>query len=203
VTYVLDLAKPPLDIDRPADGEEINADRITISGRSQGRAAIVARNGRNGVSETVEASTEGTFVVELPLGTGVGMNRIGITATDPAGNVATKLFSVIRGDGKLTAVLTVEPPTVGVGSLPQPMRLSVLVTDPDDKPLEGAVVTFTLSVPNIEVVTAEAVTGADGIAVFDTTVPQGATAGEADAAVLVRTEEHGETTEALEFRISP
>jgi hypothetical protein len=82
------------------------------------------------------------------------------------------------------------------------MKLSVLVTDPDDKPLEGAAVTFTLTVPSIEVVTAEAVTGADGIAIFDTVVPNGATAGEAIAAILVTTEEHGETTEALEFRIS-
>jgi hypothetical protein len=201
VTYVLDLAKPPLDIFLPADGEEINADAVTISGKSQGRAAIVARNGQNNASVTVEASTEGTWEVELPLGP-VGPNQIGITATDPAGNVDERLFTVIRGDGKLTATLTAEPTTMSVENLPQPMKLTVVVTDPDDEPLEGAEVTFTLSIPDVPVVTTEAVTGPDGIAVFDTTVPTSATAGEAVAAVLVTTEEHGETNAALEFRIS-
>ena len=201
VTYVLDLAKPPLDIFLPADGEEINADAVTISGKSQGRAAIVARNGQNNASVTVEASTEGTWEVELPLGP-VGPNQIGITATDPAGNVDKRLFTVIRGDGKLTAALTADPTTMSVENLPQPMKLTVVVTDPDDEPLEGAEVTFTLSIPDVPVVTTEAVTGADGIAVFDTTVPASATAGEAVAAVLVTTEEHGETNAALEFRIS-
>ena len=201
VTYVLDVEVPPLEILLPADGEEINAATVMISGKSQGRAAIVARNGHNDASVAVEASTEGTWEVELPLGP-IGRNQIGITATDPAGNVATKLFTVIRGDGKLTAVLTADPEAVDVDNLPQPMKLTVLVTDPDDKPLEGAQVTFTLAVPDVQVVTSNAVTAVDGTAVFDTTVPAGTTAGEAVAAVLVRTEKHGETNAALEFGIS-
>jgi hypothetical protein len=175
----------------------VNADTVTISGGSQGRATIVARNGNNGESVSVVASTEGTFEVELPLAPGI--NQLGLTATDPAGNVEQLLFTVVRGDGKLEAELSVDPLGIDLDNLPQAMTLTVLVTDPDGKPLEGAQVTFTLSVPSIQVITAEAVSDAAGNAVFETTVPRGATAGESVVAVLVQTEEHGEATATLEL----
>jgi hypothetical protein len=199
VTWILDAVKPPITLLAPVEGQTINADMVTMRGQTQGRADVVARNGVNKASAATEADESGEFSVDLPLGKGA--NQLGLTVTDPAGNVATHLVSVIRGEGKLTAKLTTEPSGASVKGLPQPMKLTVVVTDPDEVPLEGAEVTFTLSVPGIQVVTSEAVTGAGGIAVFETTVPKGATPGEAVAAVLVRTEAHGETTASVELKL--
>jgi len=199
VTYVLDLAKPTITLISPVDGQTINGDVVTVTGMSQGRAIVVVRNQATGASLTVQAGADGAFSVNAPLGKGT--NPFSLTATDPAGNVAQHALSIVRGEGKLTAKLTIEPGGVGIGRLPQPMKLSVLVTDPDEKPIEGARVTFTLSVPGIQVVTSEAITGADGTAVFETTVPVGATAGDGVAAVLVRTESHGEVTASVEVKL--
>jgi len=200
VTYVLDLAKPPITLRSPVDGQTINGDVVTVTGTTQGRADIVARNGSTGDSVIARSDDKGPFSVEVPLGKGA--NTIGLTITDPAGNVATHLLTIVRGEGKLTAKLTTEPSGVGIGRLPAPMKLTVLVTDPDELPLEGAQVTFTLSIPGIQVVTSEGVTGADGTAVFETIVPEGANAGEAVAAVLVRTDAHGDTTASVEVRLA-
>jgi hypothetical protein len=200
VTYVLDVEPPALVLTAPVDGQTINGGMVAVSGMTQGRAAVAARNDSTGASVTAEAAADGAFSLEVPLGKGA--NPITLTATDPAGNVATLPLTILRGEGKLTAKLTTDPAGVDTSHLPQPMKLEVLVKDPDDKPLEAAKVTFTLSVPGIQVVTSEAVTAADGTAVFETTVPQGATPGEGVAAVLVRTEAHGEVTASVELKLA-
>jgi hypothetical protein len=75
--------------------------------------------------------------------------------------------------------------------LPDPVRLTASVTDPDGRPLEGASVTFTLSVPGIAVVTRNALTDGRGRASFETTIPKSATVGQGLAAVLVNTNQFG------------
>ena len=65
------------------------------------------------------------------------------------------------------------------------------MTDPDGKALEGARVTFTLSVPGIAAVTRTKTTDANGKASFETTIPKSATVGQGLAAVLVKTDEFG------------
>ncbi len=193
VTYILDVAPPPIELTAPKEGETINRAAATLTGKTQGRTALVARNEANAASVTGEAQADGTFELALPLAEGT--NGIAITATDPAGNVSELIVSVQRGTGKLSAVLAAEPFRIRRGKLPEPLELRVAVTDPDGRPLEGALVTFTLSVPGIQVVTSEAATAGDGRAVFRTTVPKGATVGDGLATVLVRTEEFGETTD--------
>ena len=80
-------------------------------------------------------------------------------------------------------------------ALPATIRLTATVDDPDGKPLAGAAVTFTLSVPGIKTVTGEATTDSDGQAVFETTIPESADRGGGNAAVLVRSEEFGRTSD--------
>jgi protocatechuate 3,4-dioxygenase beta subunit len=79
--------------------------------------------------------------------------------------------------------------------LPAEVRLFALVDDPDGRPLEGARVTFTLSVPGIKTVTGDAVTDANGQASFATRIPKGADRGGGTAGVLVRTADFGHTTD--------
>jgi hypothetical protein len=193
VRYVYDGTKPRITITSPKDGATINRETVRLSGKTQGRSGLVARNSSNGTTVNGTAAANGTFTLTLPLD--IGSNPITITATDPAGNAGELVLSVQRGSGELTAVLMSTVYRIRVDRLPEPIELEVLVTDPDGKPLEGARVTFSLTIPGIAPLTFDAETGGDGRATFRTTVPKGATAGTGPASVLVRTREFGRATD--------
>jgi hypothetical protein len=195
VTWFLDVAAPKVEITTPRDGQTVNRAAVTITGKTQGRTTLVARNEANAATVTAKAGNDGAFELVVPLDRGT--NGISIVATDVAGNVSTVVLSVRRGTGRLTAGLSATPYQLSRARLPDPLELTVVVTDPDGRPLEGAEVTFTLSVPGIQVVTSEAVTGGNGRAVFRTTVPKGAELGPGLATVLVITDEFGQTSDRV------
>lgn len=199
VTWVLDTDPPAISIGSPKEGQTINRAAVTVTGKTQPRSTLVARNEANAASVTGEAASDGTFELAIPLGTGT--NGITIISTDPAGNVNEVVVAVRRGTGKLTAALSAAPFRLSRARLPDPLQLAAVVTDPDGRPLEGAQVTFTLSIPGIQVVTSDAETGGDGRAVFRTTVPRGAAVGDGLATVLVRTDEFGDTTDRTIVKI--
>lgn len=191
VRWILDLTKPAIRLSAPRDGAVINRRAVTLEGRTQGRTTLIARNQETGDSVSGTAANDGTFSLTLPITK--GGNPINITATDPAGNVGETELSVTRGAGKLRASLSASAYSIKQSALPLAIRLTVNVDDPDGKPLEGALVTFTLSIPGIPTVTGNATTDANGRAIFETTVPRGANRGPGGAGVLVRTEEFGQT----------
>jgi hypothetical protein len=83
-----------------------------------------------------------------------------------------------------------------MSKLPEAVELTVTVTDPDNRPLDGARVTFALAVPGVPAVTSKVIrTGSDGRASWKTTIPKGATKGDISATVIVQTEDYGETTD--------
>lgn len=184
VRYVLDLAKPPIEISSPRDGAVVNDKAVTIKGKTQGRSTIIARNAKNGASITGKAGSDGLFEVSLSLGT--GENVISIQVTDPAGNVRDMEMTVRRGTGKLSVRLSASDYSIPRDALPEGLRLTATVTDPDGRPLGGATALFTLSIPGVATVTGQATTDANGRAVFETTVPRGADPGGGNAAVQVR-----------------
>ena len=198
VRWILDLTKPSIRLSAPKDGAVINRKAVTLEGRTQGRTTLIARNQETGDSVSGTAANDGTFALALPITK--GDNPIKITATDPAGNVGESKLSVTRGSGRLRASLSASAYSITQSSLPQAIRLTVNVDDPDGKPLEGARVTFTLSIPGIPTVTGNATTDVNGRAIFETTVPRGATRGSGPAGVLVQTEEFGRSTD--EFAVT-
>ena len=189
VRYVLDNSKPKIKIISPKDNAQVNRKAVEINGTTQSRATLIARNDTNDASVSGVAEADGTFMLGLPLASGT--NHITITATDPAGNVGNTEFRVRRGSGKLKVALGANDYQFRRRRLPDPIRLTATVTDPDGKALEGARVTFTLSVPGIATVTRSATTGDNGKAYFETTIPKSATVGQGLAAVLVKTDELG------------
>ncbi len=118
---------------------------MSLEGRSQGRSTLIARNQTTGDSIVGTADGDGRFTLRLPIA--MGGNRITVSATDPAGNANDTEIRVTRGSGKLQA--TCGPPRYSIkrSALPEPIRLTVTVDDPDGKPLKGARVTFTLGMP--------------------------------------------------------
>ncbi len=192
IVYIFDTSKPKITLSAPKDGDTVNGNTVQIAGKTQGRSTIVARNEANNASATTTVLADGTFALTLALASGT--NGIQITATDPAGNQGSLILSVSRGSGKLAARLTASAYRFRVDRLPAEITLTVVVTDPDGHPVEGALVTFTLSIPGIQVVTADGTTGGDGTATFTTTIPVGATAGTGPGTALVETAEFGTVT---------
>ena len=191
VRYVFDASPPKITITSPKNNAVVNGKAVTIKGKTQARTTLVARNDANSSSIVGTAGADGTFEISLALATGT--NKITITGTDPAGNVAEASLTVRRGSGKLTANLSSSTYRIKRSALPESVTLSTTVTDPDGKPLAGADVTFTLSIPGIPTVTVDGTTNKSGKASFKTTIPKGADLGQGSATVLVTTKDYGST----------
>jgi Glucodextranase, domain B len=191
VRYVLDTAKPKVIISSPKNGAVVNAKKVTITGTVQARSILIARNVDNSTSITATAGSDGSF--SLSLGLTTGTNHITIDATDPAGNVAEATLSVRRGTGKLTVVLTASDYSISRKGLPEVLKLTAEITDPNGSPLSGADVTFTLSIPGIPTITGPATSDSNGRATFTTTIPKGADLGQGSATVLVSSSDFGST----------
>ena len=189
--YVYDAAPPKITITTPKNNATVNSQAVAIKGKTQARTTLMAHNDANGSSITGTAGADGSFSLSIAIAPGV--NKITINATDPAGNPSQSILNVKRGNGKLTVSLRANDYKIRKSQLPEPVTLYAAVTDPDGRPLAGADVTFTLSMPGIPTVTIDTTTDASGNASFRTTVPKSADAGQGSATVLVSTDEFGST----------
>ena len=200
VTYILDSAKPKIKLSSPKNGAVINAKTVNLVGQTQPRSALKANNVTTDAVVSGQADANGSFTI--PLTIGPGKNDITITATDPAGNENQLALSVRKGGGVLAATLSASAYQVRVSNLPERVRMSVVVSDPDGLPLAGANVTFTLAVPGVSAVTSKTITtGSDGAATWSTTIPKGAATGLATATVVVETTTYGQTTDLASIKI--
>lgn len=201
VTVVLDTSKPKVTVTSPTDGATVNAETATVTGKTQGRSTVVARNEANGTAATAAAGGDGTFTLDVPLSG--GRNAITLTATDPAGNVGTAVITVLRGSGVLTVTLGASAYRISAARLPRTIELRAVVTDPDGQPIPGQDVTFTLAIPGVPALTGDEVTDASGTATFRTTVPAGATEGSGLATVFVSTLQFGDASGRASITIIP
>ncbi len=147
VTYVYDATKPRITLASPKDGAVVNAKSVQLVGQTQPRSQLRARNATTGASVTGQADASGNFSLILAIGDGT--NDLGLTAIDPAGNENHLVVAVRHGTGALAASLSGSASQVKLSSLPARTQLTVVVSDPDGRPLEGARVTFTLAAPNV------------------------------------------------------
>jgi len=202
VTYVLDAEAPVVTITGPKEGATINRAAAQITGTTQGLSTLVARNEANGATATATAADDGAFALEVPIT--AGPNGITVTATDPAGNAGSAVVTVRQGTGKLTADISASSYRIKQSALPKALSVQVVVTDPDGRPLEGASVLFTITVPGIPaIVPSEIATDGAGVASFRTTIPRAATAGSGPITALVSTPEFGKLTVRTVLTIVP
>ena len=194
VTYVFDNKKPGIKLKVPKDGGVVNARTVEIRGTTQGRSELTFTNVSANKTVSGQADESGAFKLILPIQAGV--NAIKLTATDPAGNVTVKEISVRKGSGKLTAALTSSVYQIKRSRLPESVKLSVVVTDPDGKALPGARITFSLAVPGIPVIASKSLrTNSNGVVSWSTTIPKGSTVGQISAVAIVKTADFGDTTD--------
>ncbi len=200
ITYIRDVSKPRVTITSPKNGATVNQATVKIAGKTQARSEINARNEANGAVGTATAKADGTFSVTVELTDGT--NAITVKATDPAGNTASAVVSVRKGSGKLAVKLSASAYRLSAAKLPRALVLTAVVTNPDGRPIAGATVSFTLSIPGVEALTGEARTNASGVATFRTTVPTGATVGSGPGTALVSTTEFGNASGRVTITIT-
>lgn len=192
VTYVLDKQKPKITVTKPSKNAVVNGKTVTIVGKTQPRSDLVATNEANHASITGKADDAGTFKLVLAIAN--GPNGIRITATDPANNQAAVVINVNRGKGKLSAEITSSSYQFVRRKLPDNIVLTASVTDPDGRPLDGATVTFSLTMRGVAPITRTMTTDGEGKAKWNVTIPKGAGLGRGVAAILVQTKGYGETS---------
>ena len=183
ISVVFDNIPPAIVLSAPADNATINGDSVTVSGRTQTASTVSVRNGNTGLTATGVAS-DGTFSIDVRLGN--GLNPLTITSTDPAGNVTTKNISVLKGNGTTTVRLHLSFARILLSDLPHAFSAYVTATDPNGAPITGASVDFALTVPGLQPLSFDTTTGADGKAVWTTTLPSdGVVTGNALVVALV------------------
>jgi hypothetical protein len=194
VTYILDVSKPKIALSAPKANAVVNAKVVQVKGKTQGRSALSIRNLTTSATVAGAADSNGVFSIAVPIGT--GSNKLQVTATDPAGNVGVAALTVRRGTGAMTANVSASFYQIKRSKLPEAIQLTVSVTDPDGKALQGAKVTFTLTVPGIPAITSSTlITSSTGRATFSTSIPKGASAGQCSVTVIVQTKDFGDTTD--------
>jgi hypothetical protein len=199
ISVVYDSKPPAIILTAPTDGQVVNAGSVTFAGRTQTGATVLVTNDTTRQSATIVA-TKGTFTLDVPLS--AGTNHMTVTATDLAGNVATKSMSVIGGSGKPTVTLRLSNARIALADLPKPITMTVTVLDANGSPVKDAAVSFGLAVPGLPPATFDATTDADGHATWTTTIPsEGVTAGNALVTVIVTTPTGTELRQAASFRI--
>jgi hypothetical protein len=189
ITFVLDRSKPKITVSSPKAGATVNGATVKITGKTQGRSTVVARNEKNGTAATTAAASDGSFTLKVPLSSGT--NGIALTATDLAGNAGTAVISVRRGSGDLDVAISASAYRISAARLPRTIELRATVTDPNGKPMAGQEVTFTLTIPGVPALTGDDVTNGAGEATYRTTIPAGATRGSGLGTAFVSTEEYG------------
>jgi hypothetical protein len=193
VTYVYDATIPRIVLSLH-DQDVVNAKTATIKGETQARSRVGVFNSTSKQTVNGAADENGKFAINMPLI--AGSNNIVLTVVDPAGNVNHAIINLLKGSGKLEASLVASAYTIKLSKLPERVRLSATVTDPDGRPLENARLTFTLAAPGVPAVTSKRIlTAGDGSASWSTTIPRGATAGQVSCTVIVQTAKYGQTTD--------
>jgi Glucodextranase, domain B len=199
VQIVFDDTAPPIKITSPKKGATITADTVTVKGTTQSDSAVTVRNDTNGGRASAVA-TKGAFAIEISI-TG-GPNALEVTAVDPAGNSKTATLSVIGGNGSASISLSLTKTSFKLSGLPAAIGATARVLGPDGKPINGAVVIFTIQIPGIGPVQSPEVLTVDGTASFNTQVPAGATTGAGLVTVIVTTDANGTLSGTAAFRIS-
>jgi hypothetical protein len=201
VTYVLDTSKPKITITSPADTSTVNGPSVTIVGTTQGHSTITAHNNTNGRTAIGIADSPGTF--QIVLGLTDGSNSITLTAVDPAGNASTATLSVLRGTGQLKVALSASSYRISAAKLPRMLQLRAVATDPEGAGLPGRDITFTLSIPGVPLITGQGTTDASGVAIFQTSIPAGATPGSGPGLAFLTTPEFGDASGRVVLTIIP
>jgi hypothetical protein len=199
ISVRLDAKPPALTVVTPKKGATVGSDRVQVTGTTEEGATVTVRNTTTGIAGSA-AAAGGAFAVEIALDPGA--NSLTITATDRAGNTKSVKVDVKRGRTTATATLSSSVKSLKISTLPKPVTVTVTLKNAAGRNINGALVSFGLSLPGLPTTTYEAKT-AKGKAAWQTTVPRsGVSPGTALVTVYVTLADGTGIRESTSFPIS-
>jgi hypothetical protein len=184
VTYILDTGPPKIVVTSPASGATVTVSTVAVTGTVDPGASITIRNEQavGGAISSQTVGSDGKFKLTVPVV--AGANNIDLTATDQAGNSASKSLTVNRDYGQLAAHLAASP-TKFAASSQTTLKLTLRATSLNGGPLANAKATFTVAIHGLgPILSPELTTDSTGTASWQVDI-SGATPGTGQASVLV------------------
>jgi hypothetical protein len=200
LTARLDDQPPRLKVTAPRGGTTLNAERVTVKGRTvPGLRAIV----RNMITnEKVEALADGQGRFEAVVALKGGRNTIKVAVRDAAGNQNPVQVVVVRGNGRDSARISLSRQRIRRSALPRTIDARVTVLDAEGRPIRGARVDFTFGPEGQGTQVRQATTSKDGVAKWSgMRVVEGAALGEGRVSVLVTLPNGKVLRDAATFRV--
>lgn len=184
VTYILKTSPPKIVVSSPASGAKVSTSTLNVTGTVDAGATITIRNQQamGGAVSNQVVGTDGKFKLTVPVV--AGPNTIDLSATDLAGNSASKSLTVNRDYGQLAAHVSVSPSRFAASSQTT-IKITLRATSLNGGPLANAKATFTVSIEGLApIVSPELTTDATGTATWQVTI-SGASIGSGNASVLL------------------
>jgi hypothetical protein len=164
LTIRVDDQPPRLRLEAPRSGAVINAPEAAVRGRTGARLTVVGRNAVVDARVKATADADGSFRIVLPLKR--GRNTLTFSVRDAAGNVRPARVTVIRGNGKDEARLSLSPVAIRRSALPRTISATVVVLDANGRPIRGVPVAFTVAPPGLPAAVREMTTSSKGRATW-------------------------------------
>lgn len=194
-----DEVLPEIIVSEPVAGADVHFERLTVAGDTEPEARLTISNATTERTAPGEVAADGSFQAQITLD--LGPNELTLTATDPAGNVASTEMTVVRREGGPRARLTLSQTSLSLRRLPTSISLRVMVVDAQGATVDGADVVFSLSPPGQPTTTYRTVTTRGEASWLDVSIPRGgAMAGEGFATVRVTLEDGSVVDELTSFR---
>ena len=147
ITVVRDTSAPALTITTPTPGAIMDGESVTVTGKTDKSIDVQVRNETTGTIESGRSTAKGAFSIAMPLRDGA--NMLTITATDSAGNQASKSvqISTRASVGRVSIVLN--PGTIILSNKPIAFRITSTATDSTGLPASNIRVCMYVSAPNL------------------------------------------------------
>jgi Glucodextranase, domain B len=201
VSIRLDDQPPRLKILSPRMGATLNQPTVIVRGRTGPGLPVVVRNVTTGQRIQTNADASGAFHAEVELQR--GRDTIAFAVRDPAGNLATKRFAIVRGNGDDEATLHLSRGTIRHASLPATLDATVTVLGADGSPIGGVPVEFVVAPSGPPAMVREFTTNKDGRAVWSgIRIPRDAEAGDGLVSVRVTLPDGRVLTDTAHLKIS-
>jgi hypothetical protein len=164
LTIKLDDRPPRLKVTSPRAAATLNADGVTVEGRTVPGLRAIVRNMTT--DQKVEAFATGDGRFRADIGLKRGRNTLKVAVSDAAGNQNLQQIVVVRGNGRAEARLALSRQRIRRSALPKALDATVTVLDADGRPIKGANVVFTFGPPGLGTQVRERTTSKLGVATW-------------------------------------
>ena len=151
VEVVRDDVAAAIHVSAPDAEQGIRSQTVSLRGRTEPGALLSVRNTTTREEYETEADQSGRWEVRLALA--MGLNSITMRSIDLAGNRSRTTLRLERVESEASVSLEIQPAELNLEQLPASIRMVARVRGLRGEPLDGAAVTFSLSVPGQQTLT--------------------------------------------------